>query len=127
MLRDGSDKTGLRKKALEIGLENCYISEISLAELSSGAYRMDSERGFFELSFIRQILTPIPFGRPGCSDSEVFGRLKAQLYSAGVPLDDMDLLIASTALAEGMILVTHNTKHFSRIPGLILDDWLSSF
>jgi tRNA(fMet)-specific endonuclease VapC len=37
----------------------------------------------------------------------------------------MDLLIASTALAHGLTLVTHNTQDFTNIPGLNLEDWLA--
>jgi tRNA(fMet)-specific endonuclease VapC len=36
----------------------------------------------------------------------------------------MDMLIAAIALANGLILVTHNTKEFARIPGLQLEDWI---
>jgi tRNA(fMet)-specific endonuclease VapC len=52
-----------------------------------------------------------------------FGHLKAELEAAGTPLADADLLIAATALEHGMALVTGNTKHFARIPGLQLENW----
>jgi tRNA(fMet)-specific endonuclease VapC len=38
-------------------------------------------------------------------------------------IGDMDLATAATALAHGLMLVTHNTRHFRRIPGLQLEDW----
>jgi tRNA(fMet)-specific endonuclease VapC len=51
----------------------------------------------------------------------------AQMYQAlaarGDLIPDADLLIAATALSHGLTLVTHNTQHFSRIPGLSLEDW----
>jgi tRNA(fMet)-specific endonuclease VapC len=51
----------------------------------------------------------------------------AQMYQTlatrGDLIPDADLLIAATALTRGMTLVTHNTQHFSRIPGLSLEDW----
>jgi tRNA(fMet)-specific endonuclease VapC len=37
---------------------------------------------------------------------------------------DFDLAIAATALAHGLTMVTHNTRHFNRVPGLVLDDWI---
>ena len=43
MLRDRGDTTGLRSRALQAGLDNCFVSSISMAELYSGAYRMQSE------------------------------------------------------------------------------------
>ncbi len=54
---------------------------------------------------------------------EVFGQTKAFLQKSGMIVDDMDLMIVSTALANNMTLVTHNTKHFVHILGLSLEDW----
>jgi tRNA(fMet)-specific endonuclease VapC len=124
MLRDTGDKTGLRRKALEVGLQNCYVSSISLAELSSGAYRMASDRGLFEVEFIKKIFNILPFGSNEYEDVGCFGRSKALLYGAGIPIDDMDLLIGSSALAGGFTMVTHNVRHFSHIPGLAIKDWM---
>ncbi len=120
MLRDVGDGTGLRGRALKVGLQNCYVSSVSLAELSSGAYRMASERGFFEVEFVKKIFSIRPFGP---EDAECFGRNKALLFGAGIPIDDMDLLIGSSALVGGFTMVTHNTRHFSHIPGLKVEDW----
>ena len=54
---------------------------------------------------------------------EVFGELKSRLEKTGARLDDMDSIIAATALYMNHTLVTNNTKHFSRIPDLVLEDW----
>ena len=124
MLRDRKDRTGLRRKALCVGLENCYVSSITLAELSSGAFRMASERGHFEVEFIKSIFNIQPFGTEDSDDVSVFGKTKAMLYSAGKPIDDMDLLIGSSALAGGFVMVTHNSRHFSHIHGLKIEDWI---
>jgi tRNA(fMet)-specific endonuclease VapC len=52
-----------------------------------------------------------------------YGRLKALLEQKGARIDDMDLVIASVALATGARIATCNRRHFSRIQGLDLDDW----
>jgi predicted nucleic acid-binding protein len=52
--------------------------------------------------------------------TETFGKLRAELKQQGKALEDLDLLIAATCLSEHIPLLTNNTKHFSRIPGLIL-------
>jgi tRNA(fMet)-specific endonuclease VapC len=52
------------------------------------------------------------------------GHLNAQLEQSGNPLADADLLVAATALETCAHLVTGNTKHFSRIDGLNLVNWL---
>ena len=52
--------------------------------------------------------------------------LYASLRKKGTPVDDIDLLIAGVALANGYMLITHNTKHFGKIPALSLEDWTFS-
>lgn len=125
ILRDRSDKSGLRSKALQVGLENCFISAVSVAELYGGAYRMQSEKGLHEVAFIKTIFNVLPFGDPSGTEAEVFGQDKAVLSKSGTPLGDMDLMIGATAKARKMVMVTHNIRRFSRIPGLRVEDWLS--
>ena len=50
-------------------------------------------------------------------------RIRLQLEAAGTPIGLANLLIAATARRHGCTLVTHNTREFSRVPGLLLDDW----
>lgn len=52
-----------------------------------------------------------------------YGTVAAHLRKSGQPIGEMDAMIAAHALAENLILVTHNTCHFSRVPGLQLEDW----
>ena len=54
---------------------------------------------------------------------ETFGMLKSQLEFQGIPLDDFDLIIASTALANNLTLVTNDEKQFRRVDGLKLANW----
>lgn len=51
------------------------------------------------------------------------GRIRADLASQGTPIGPNDLLIAATALAHDVTLVTHNTREFGRVEGLALEDW----
>jgi len=57
------------------------------------------------------------------ANAEIFGRLKADLEGKGSPLDDFDLIIATSALSHNLTLVTNNEKHFKRIEGLKLTNW----
>ncbi len=53
----------------------------------------------------------------------VYGRLRADLRRMGKPIGPNDMLIATTALAHGLTLVTHNVREFAQVPGLKLEDW----
>jgi len=55
--------------------------------------------------------------------AQVYGKLRAALERAGRPLGSLDLLIASQALTLNLILVTNNTKEFSQVPQLRIENW----
>jgi tRNA(fMet)-specific endonuclease VapC len=52
-----------------------------------------------------------------------YARIRAELERSGRPIGNMDLLIASHAVSQGMTLVTNNLKHFSSVPGLRVEVW----
>jgi len=56
--------------------------------------------------------------------AEQQGELRADLESKGTPIHEYDLLIAAHTLSEQLILVSNNVKHFQRVPGLVVEDWL---
>ena len=53
----------------------------------------------------------------------IFGEIRSSLAAKGTPIGPYDLQIAAIALANNLILVTHNTREFSRIADLKLEDW----
>jgi len=78
------------------------------------------------LAAIQSVLTyevSVIFFDADCAED--FGRLRVDLRRQGISVDNMDLLIASTARVYDLTLVTHNTQHFQSIPGLRLEDWLT--
>jgi tRNA(fMet)-specific endonuclease VapC len=52
------------------------------------------------------------------------GGLRAELKARGTPIGDFDKMIAAHALAIDAVVVTDNTRHFSRVPGLVIENWL---
>ena len=54
-----------------------------------------------------------------------FAEIYTQMRRQGTPVDDIDLLVAGVALVHDWVLVTHNTKHFGKIPNLPVKDWNS--
>ena len=113
-------QVSIQEKMTRTGLNNCAISEISLAELYVGAYKTKSKRRESVLAFLEQLVAIIPIS----SAIKKYGLIRTQLEALGIRLEDMDLFIAATALVNDYTLVTHNTRHFSRIPGLKLEDWI---
>ncbi|MEX2188010.1 MAG: type II toxin-antitoxin system VapC family toxin [Pirellulales bacterium] len=54
-----------------------------------------------------------------------YGELRGWLIDRGLPASPADTMIAATALVHGLIVVTHNVRHFDHVPDLPIDDWLS--
>lgn len=97
------------------------ISVITYGELIYGAKKSK----FIEknLAITRRIGELFPIINISRSIMDTFGDIKAFLEKSGKPIDDMDLLIAATALTHNLILVTNNEKHFLNIKGLKLENW----
>ena len=100
-----------------------FTSAITVGEMVYGAYRSDRPDHF--LRQLEERLWPniriLPFDRTA---AETYGRLRAQLEEAGVPLAEPDLRIAAIALTHDLTMVTGNVRHFSRVPGLRTENWL---
>lgn len=114
-------KYDVNKKINRVGIENCCVSEVSVAELECGVEcSSNKQRNAIALEQILDAITIIPL----CDAIKQYAKEKARLKISGTPVDDFDLLIASTAIANNMTLVTDNTKHFARIEGLTLENWI---
>ena len=110
-------------KLNQIGSENCYICDVVLAELRYGAYNSDFVEDNLNMidEFVKMVKV-LPF-----ADSiDVFAQEKVRLRKSGKPIEDFDLLIGCAAKAADLTVVTHNTKHFSHISGLKIEDWINS-
>lgn len=101
--------------------ERMAISVISYGELVYGAKKSKSVEK--NLETVRAVKNIFPIIDITTDVMDIFGRIKADAQKIGRLTDDMDLLIAATALAGGMTLVTHNTKHFEHISNLKTEDW----
>ncbi len=55
---------------------------------------------------------------------DIYAKEKAKLKKKGQLIDDFDLIIGSSAIANEMILVTRNEKHFKRISGINTENWV---
>ena len=103
------------------------IPQPALAEVRYGLARLGRTRRRRELEERLELLLATIARAPWDDDvSRSFGELKAALERRGARIDDMDAIIAAHALAATAVLVTSNTRHFARVPGLLLEDWSRS-
>jgi tRNA(fMet)-specific endonuclease VapC len=115
-------KAGIDVSIKAVGSENCYISEITVAELLYGVeyneINKEDNRRIVE-GFINnaQII-------PVADALKVYAVEKARLRRGGIMIDDMDIFIGATAIAHNMLLVTDNEKHLKRLSGIRTVNWV---
>lgn len=98
------------------------ISALTRAELRFGQAGMRAEDR--RRSLIDQFLLRLPNLAWSSQAADHYGQLKALHKRQGTPIGELDTQIAAHALAEDLILVTHNTRHFEKVPKLKLEDWM---
>ena len=103
--------------------EEQFTTAVTLGELLYGA----AKRGSATLTQkVRELvigaLPVLPFDERA---AEAYGPLRARLEADGRRLDEPDLRIASIALSRGLVVVTGNVRHFSRVPDLKVENWLA--
>ncbi len=111
------------EKIREYFQDGLAISTITLAELEYGVQASAApEKNTIALMKFLSIVDILPFDS---SAAEEYGKICADLRKKGTPIGTMDMLIAAHARAENLIVVTHNTREFKRVEGLLLDDWFA--
>ena len=113
-------------KLASVPREQQFTSSITVGELVYGAYRL-KERASTLLRRIDETLPPnlpvLPFD---ASAARRYGEVRAALERRGTPIGDADLRIASIALSHDLTVITGNVRHFARVPGLRVENWLQS-
>ncbi|MEW6609273.1 MAG: type II toxin-antitoxin system VapC family toxin [bacterium] len=112
----------IERKVIKIGLPNIGIAVLTCCELYYGAYK--SKRIQANLMVIEKLKQKIKIIHTSDEVDKNFGRIKATLESYGTPLDDSDMLIASIVISNKATLVTNNIRHFKRIEGLKVENWI---
>lgn len=97
------------------------VSSITLAELEYGVQAsVNPEKNTIALLKFLSIVEVMPFESAAASE---YGKIRADLRRKGTPIGNMDMLIAAHAKSENLIVVTHNTREFERVEGLLHEDW----
>jgi tRNA(fMet)-specific endonuclease VapC len=96
------------------------ISAVSLAELRYGADRKGSRRLHALIDTFATAVEVVGFGEEAALE---FGRIGTVLAERGTPIGEFDVLIAAHAASLRCTLVTNNLRHFSKVPGLAVENW----
>ena len=113
-------KYELNKKIEKVESNLLFVSEITLAELKFGVENSaypDKNREVLEHFLSGVQILPI------YNSLDVYAKEKSRLRKLGRPVDDFDLLIGASAIANNMVLVTNNIKHFERLENIVIEDW----
>lgn len=116
------DKYNVAEQLDAVGLENCFISEVTIAELQAGVEKSSCKHLNQQIldKFVSMI-NVIPFS----SVIKRYAQEKAVMEKQGLRVADFDLLIGCSALENNLIMVTDNVKHFASIPRIKLENWIN--
>ncbi|MHC5597728.1 MAG: type II toxin-antitoxin system tRNA(fMet)-specific endonuclease VapC [Nostoc sp.] len=113
--------SGVRRRLTTLSLQDVAVCSVVKAELFYGAIRSNNRARTLALqeAFLNNFVS-LPFDD---TSARIFGIIRAELAANGTPIGPYDLQIAAIAIANNLILVTHNTREFGRVNGLQLEDW----
>ncbi|HCS47861.1 MAG TPA: PIN domain nuclease [Candidatus Aminicenantes bacterium] len=100
-----------------------FTSAVNVAEIYFGVFRKEGRADllrFYENEIFSRLVI-LPFDR---DSARIFGRVKADLEKRGLPRFEPDLQIAAVAIANNLTLVSGNSRHYSGIPALRVENWL---
>jgi len=99
------------------------LSLITYYEILSGLLHRDWKK---QLESFRELVSRNTVVPVNMAAVDIAADCYASTRKAGTPVDDIDLLIAGVAMANDFVLATCNTRHFSMVPGLQIEDWTTA-
>ena len=111
----------VRSESPSTGRRSSASAPSTVAELRFGAQRRKSAKIHELIDLLTANVAVVPFDEAGAAH---FGTIAAELAGRGTPIGELDVLIAAHAMAIDATLVTNNVKHFSRVRGLDVENWL---
>jgi tRNA(fMet)-specific endonuclease VapC len=108
-------------KLQEVDPEDVCVSSVTYAELVHGVEKSAAvEKNRLALLMLLANIEILNFD---VDAADCYGKIKADLDKKGTPIDPLDMMIAGHAVSMGYAVVTNNVKEFSRVQGLILENW----
>ena len=124
----------LENKVLSVGLHNCFISELTIAEMLYGSAKCDPTYAVQQRQHIGQLRRLFNTRVLPISDAfDLYGPEKMKLLDKvkrgelGKFPGEFDVLIGCTALAHNLVLVTRNTRDFAPLTNLFVENWIDSY
>lgn len=110
----------LPSKVEKVSVKNCFISEITVAEMKCGIDGSDRrDETMLKTNSLIARFNIIPIW----SSLDIYAKEKMELKKNGALIGDFDILLADTALTHNLTLVTNNIRHFERFERLRLENW----
>lgn len=120
LIRNKSRKMQKRFESFQIG--DLYVSSVTEAELRYGAEKSaNPDKNHSNLDRFFLTLPVLNYDRAA---SREYGKIRLNLEKKGTPIGPYDMLIASHAKSLNLVLVTNNSREFTRIPDLRVEDWV---
>lgn len=114
----------ISNKISKIGIENIGISTITIAEMEYGIAK--SSKPQEAESKLYEFLVPFEILGFNLNAARYYGKIRKELFVKGTPIGEMDMMIASIAMANNMKVVTNNQKEFERVSGLKIENWIKT-
>ena len=119
-------RSGVNAHVKAVGRKNLCVSEVTLAELTFGAYNSnDYERHIKEPEWLRETVTVLDISDVFDEYAQIRCALKRQKRTLDKDIGNFDILIGATALHYGLTVVTDNVKHFEPMPGVKVENWIT--
>lgn len=103
-----------------VGEDAICTSIVVASELRFGAKKRNLDNLTLRIDAILRSIIVLPFESPA---DDIYAEIRVYLEQRGTPIGPNDLLIAASALLNRCILVTRNHREFSRVPGLVVENW----
>lgn len=107
-----------------VPIEQQFTPSVTLGELFYGAHRRQDRTASGLDQVERRVVANLPVFPFDLEAARRYGEVRAVLERQGQRLADADLRIAAIALARGLTVITGNIRHFERVPGLAVENWL---
>lgn len=123
LIHFSNGKYNVYDKLKQVGFDNCFVSEITLAEMKIGDEISLSKNIKPKVS--AEVLCDFFTILPITNVIDMFAKEKARLRKNGTPMhDNFDLLIACTSVVNGLVMVTENRKDFQNVSGIVIENWI---